>query len=393
MVNEICKYKELCGGCTYQGVPYEQQVAEKEKEVLGYLEKKKIRVGEYLGFEGSPVISAYRNKMEYTFGNMERGGEMQLGMHKKGQYLSILNIDGCQLVDPDFSRIEMAVLEFCREKGYTFYHKKSHVGLMRNLVIRKGERTGELLINIVTASGDKILETDFDEEGFCSMLRGLEPELNSEIVGILRTINDDPSDKVTAEQLKILEGRDYYNEEIMGLKFKVSAFSFFQTNIAAVERLYREAIGMVDDISGKTVYDLYCGTGTITQTLARSAKTAIGVEIVEDAVEAAKANAELNGLDNCQFIAGDVLKVLDGLNGAPEVIVVDPPRAGMNYRVLPKLTSRKPEQILYISCNPKTMVDNLAFFQENGYRIDKFKAYDNFPFTGHTESVAKLTRV
>ena len=221
----------------------------------------------------------------------------------------------------------------------------------------------------------------------------LELNLNNTIIGILHTVNDNISDTVKNEQMHVIYGRDYYMEKIMGLDFKVSAFSFFQTNVEAVERLYREALNMLEDVRGKTVFDLYCGTGTITQAMAVGAKAAVGVEIVEDAVEAACKNAELNNLDNCKFIAGDVLKVLDSITEQPDVIIVDPPRAGINYKILPKLLKYGVDEILYISCNPKTMVDNLAFMQENGYVISKMKAYDNFAFTKPVECVVLMSRV
>ena len=257
---------------------------------------------------------------------------------------------------------------------------------MRNLIVRKGERTKELLISIVTTT-----LAEFDDEAFKDMLLGL--PLENMIVGILHTYNDNISDKVTCERLETIYGRDYYRESILGLQFNVSLYSFFQTNISAVERLYTEALEMIDDVEGKTVFDLYCGTGTITQALALKARKAVGVEIVEDAVDAARANAKLNGLDNCEFIAGDVLKVIDDLTDLPDVIVVDPPRAGMNYKVLPKLLRYGVDQILYISCNPKTLMDNLLFMQENGYAVTKIKAFDNFPFTKHTESVCLIEKV
>ncbi|MCI8285190.1 MAG: 23S rRNA (uracil(1939)-C(5))-methyltransferase RlmD [Firmicutes bacterium] len=382
---EICSVKDVCGGCIYQGIEYSEQVDLKGESVKKLIEEKGIKSGRFAGIEGSPLIYSYRNKMEYTFGNLEKDGEMTLGMHKSGHYMSIITVDNCQLVDNDFNMILSAVLNFCKDKGYKHYHKKTHKGLLRNLIIRKGERTHELLINIVTST-----QFEFDDEGFKALILSL--ELDNEVVGILHTYNDNIADKVTCEKLKIIHGRDYYNEKILGLDFQVSAFSFFQTNVAAVERLYTEAIDMIDDVEGKTVFDLYCGTGTIAQYLAIRAKKTVGVEIVEDAVQAARENAKLNGLENCEFIAGDVLEVLDNIEDKPDVIVVDPPRAGMNHKVLPKLLRYGVDQILYISCNPKTLMDNLKFMEENGYMIGTIKAFDNFPFTRHTECVALITK-
>ncbi len=383
---EICRHNESCGGCIYQEMPYQDQIILKGKEVLRLLDEKGISYAKYLGIEGSPKRTAYRNKMEYTFGDEVKNGEMTLGMHKKGRFMSVVTVDECQLVDSDFNEILKATLNFCREKGYAFYHKKTHKGLMRNLIIRKGEHTGELLINAVTTS-----QRVFDGEAFADLLRAL--PLQNRIVGILHTINDRIADFVYCEKLHTIWGRDYYMEEIMTLKFRVSAFSFFQTNILAVEKLYTEAISLISDLDGKTVFDLYCGTGTIAQTLALRAKKVIGVELVEEAVEAARENARMNGLDNCEFISGDVLEVLDCLNERPDVIVLDPPRVGVHPKAFEKILNYGVKQIIYISCNPKTLVENLSFAQDSGYQTVTVKAFDNFPYTKHIECVVLMSRV
>ena len=383
---DICKHKELCGGCIHQGKPYEQQLEEKGNDVSMLISKKEIKVGEYLGIQRSPAQYRYRNKMEYTFGDTVKDGPLCLGMHRKKHFMSIVTVDECQLVPEDFNRILSAVLEFCQEKGYSFYHKKSHEGLLRHLIIRYGVRTGELLVNIVTSS-----QGEFDDKGFTEMITAL--ELDNRVVGVLRTVNDRLADAVYCEELKVLWGRDYYMEKIMGLDFKVSAFSFFQTNVEAAERLYTEAIDLIDDFEDKNVFDLYCGTGTITQALALKAKTVTGVELVSEAVEAAKENAKLNGLDNCSFIAGDVFEVLEKLDQKPDVIVVDPPRVGIHPKALEKILGYGVKQIVYISCNPKSLTDNLMYIQGNGYEVKKIKAFDNFPMTKHVESVVLLTKV
>ena len=383
---DICKHKELCGGCIHQGKPYEQQLEEKGNDVSMIISKKEIKVGEYLGIQGSPAQYRYRNKMEYTFGDTVKDGPLCLGMHRKKHFMSIVTVDECQLVPEDFNRILSAVLGFCQEKGYSFYHKKSHEGLLRHLIIRYGVRTGELLVNIVTSS-----QGEFDDKGFTEMITAL--ELDNRVVGVLRTINDRLADAVYCEELKVLWGRDYYMEKIMGLDFKVSAFSFFQTNVEAAERLYTEAINLIDDFEDKNVFDLYCGTGTITQALALKAKTVTGVELVSEAVEAAKENAKLNGLDNCSFIAGDVFEVLEKLDQKPDVIVVDPPRVGIQPKALDKILGYGVKQIVYISCNPKSLTDNLMYIQGNGYEVKKIKAFDNFPMTKHVETVCLLSKL
>ena len=362
----MCMHDEFCGGCIYQGVAYAEQLAIKEGEVRALFEEKRIRPERFDPIEGCPQQYRYRNKMEYTFGDMVKDGPMCLGMHKKKNFMSIVTVDACQLVDEDFNRILRFTLDFAMERGYHHYHKKSHKGLLRHLIIRRGIRTKELLVNIVTTRED-----GFDEAAYVEGLQDL--QLNNKIVGILRTLNDNIADKVTCEELKILYGRDYYME--------------------AVERLYSEAIALIDDFEGKTAFDLYCGTGTISQILALKAKKVIGVEIVEEAVEAAKVNASLNGLENCHFIAGDVFQVLQTVEERPEVIVVDPPRVGMSLDAVEKIAAYGVPQIVYISCNPKTLAVNLQQFEYLGYEVKYAKAFDNFPWTKHTESIVLLSKL
>ena len=350
--DRLCPAADHCGGCIYQGIDYAEQYRQKDKAVRRLLDKHDIDQSVYLGMEPAICTGGYRNKMEYTFGDLEKGGELELGMHYKGRWMSIITTDECQLVPDPFNRILRSVLEFCRSKGYRPYHRKTHEGLLRNLVVRCGARTGEILVNIVTASDGSINGDNayFDEQGFTDTLRTLDlsriveaeryspydPEHNPryEIVGIMRTINDSLADAVIDEGHKILYGRDYYNEEILGLRFKVKAFAFFQTNIDAVERLYSDVLEVVPDVSGKTVYDLYCGTGTISQLMASKAKDVYGIDIVEDSIIAARSNTELNGITNCHYICGDVKEKLDEIPEKPDVIVVDPPRVGIQDKAV-----------------------------------------------------------
>ena len=383
---ELCPHREFCGGCIHQGTAYSEQLKEKEKEVLRLLQDKGVTPEKIDPIEGCPSAFCYRNKMEYTFGDFVKDGEMTLGMHRKKNFMSIVTVDNCQLVDPDFNIILKAVLDFSVEKGYTFYHKRSHSGLLRNLIIRKGIRTGELLVNIVTTS-----EEGFDEDKFTKMLLSL--TLDNEIVGVLRTYCDSLADAVVPDSLKTLYGRDYYMEKLLGLDFKVSAFSFFQTNVEAAERLYTEALAQVDSFEGKKAFDLYCGTGTISQVLALKAREVLGIELVEEAVDAATENAALNGLDNCRFIAGDVFKVLNEVSDKPDVIVVDPPRVGIQPKALDKIISYGVNEIVYISCNPKTLAENLRYLDYYGYKCKYLKPFDNFPMTKHVECVVLMSKV
>ena len=398
---DICVHKELCGGCEFQGTAYEEQLKHKENELLSLLRRKEIVCDDVRSIEACPSIYAYRNKMEYTFGDRTKGGPLCLGMHEKGRFMSIVTVDKCMLVPPEFNTILSETLKFCEEKGYRHYHKKTHEGLLRNLIIRKGMRTGELLINIVTSS-----QGSFDEKAYESMLLKLLPPEGEgpHTVGILHTINDDIADAVKPENTAVLYGRDHYFEELCGLRFKVSAFSFFQTNVAAAERMYLEALSLIESPEGKTAFDLFSGTGTITQLLALKARKAVGVELVEEAVEAARENAAINGLENCSFYAGDVFEVLSGRktfgNGSsfsteekPDLIVVDPPRAGISPKAIEKIASYAVPEILYISCNPKTLAENLYYLQYSGYRVVSVKPYDNYGFTRHLEVVSLLKRV
>ncbi|NLD19262.1 MAG: 23S rRNA (uracil(1939)-C(5))-methyltransferase RlmD [Clostridiales bacterium] len=388
---EICRDSALCGGCVYQGVNYEEQLKNKFGEVRELLDRKSLDYGRLLDIEPASSRYGYRNKMEYTFGDMEKDGPMTLGMHKKRHFMSIVTVDDCQLVHPDFNVILRGVLEFASSKGYSPYHKKKHTGLMRHLIVRRGFRTGELLVNVVTSSSKTSAGEAFDGSGFVDMLHHL--PLENQLVGVLHTVNDRLADAVYCDELRLLWGRDYYMEEIMGLRFKVSAFSFFQTNVEAVEKLYSYAISLIDDFENKTVFDLYCGTGTITQALAGKAGKAVGIELVEEAVDAAKANAALNGIDNCQFIAGDVFKVLETVEDKPDVIVVDPPRVGMSTDTMDKIISYGVDQIVYVSCNPKSLADNLYYLQYYGYKVESVKPFDNFPGTKHVETVVLMSRV
>ena len=390
-IRELCPHDEFCGGCIYQGMSYEEQLKTKETDVSFLLKKNNVTPDKADPIEGCPSQYAYRNKMEYTFGDFVKDGETTLGMHKKGHFMSIITVDHCQLVHPDFNVILRATLDFVNEMGYPKYNKKSHTGLMRNLIVRRGVNTGEILVNIVTAS-DEASGSRFDNMAYADMILGLKLENN--VVGVLRTDCDTLADAVVPDRVTAIWGRDYYTEELLGLKFKVSAFSFFQTNVEAVTRLYSEALALIPGIEGKRVFDLYCGTGTISQIMALKAREVLGVEIVEEAVQAARENAALNGLSNCEFFAGDVYKVLEGQDfEKPDVIVVDPPRAGIQEKALDKIISYGVDEILYISCNPKTLAMNLAYFEYYGYHTVYLKPFDNFPFTKHTECICLLSKV
>ncbi|KEI97307.1 RNA methyltransferase [Clostridium botulinum A2B7 92] len=384
-IENKCPHFGQCGGCSTQYIPYEKQLQIKEEQLLKLFKSKEIKGFDFLGVEKSPEEYEYRNKMEFTFGDMEKGGDLTLGMHVKNRNFSIVTVDKCEIVDRDFRNILTTVVNYFNEKRLPKYRVMSHEGFLRNLVIRKAKNTGEILINIVTTS-----QMEFDFKEIVDML--LKVECKGEIKGILHTINDTLSDVVQVDKLEILYGRDYIIEELLGLKFKIAPEAFFQTNSKGAEKLYSIVKDFLGDASSKVVFDLYCGTGTIGQIVAPKAKKVIGVELIEEAVKAANENAKLNGLNNCEFIAGDVAKVIKDVKQKPDIIILDPPRPGVHPVALEYVIKFQPKEIIYVSCNPKTLVDDLKYLIDNGYKLEKVKGMDMFPHTPHVETVVRLSK-
>lgn len=391
----VCSIFPECGGCMYQTMSYENQLEMKAKQIQSLIDQA-VKAGgqvdeqgnpDYIfeGIKGSPREFAYRNKMEFSFGDAYKDGPLTLGLHKKGSTYDVLNALDCKLVHQDMNEILKCVLEYCQEQGYDYYHKMQHVGFLRHLLLRRGNTTGEILVNLVTTSQ---VEADFEE----LKDRLLSLTLEGKIVGFLHIINDALSDVVKSDEMRILYGKDYFYEEILGLRFKITPFSFFQPNSYGAEVLYETAREYIGDTKDMTVFDLYSGTGTISQILAAVAKEVIGVEIVEEAVLAAEENARLNGIGNCRFIAGDVLKVLDGIQEKPDFIVLDPPRDGIHPKALPKILEYGVEKMVYISCKPTSLARDLEMFLEKGYRVEKVCCVDQFCQTVHVETVVLLGR-
>ena len=380
----VCPHFGICGGCFYQTVSYENQLKIKEGMVRDLL-KDYVNDDIWEEIKGSPKVHGYRNKMEFSFGDEVKDGPLALGMHKKNTFHDIVNITDCQIVDNDYNLIVKCALNIAQQMELPFYHKMRHEGYFRHLVVRRAESSGDILVNIVTTSQ---VEADLTK------LRDalLELPLSGKIIGILHTTNDSLADVVQADKIDILYGQDYFYEEILGLKFKISPFSFFQTNTLGAEVLYKTARDFVGETKDKVIFDLYSGTGTIAQMLAPVAKKVVGVEIVEEAVEAAKVNAELNGLDNCEFIAGDVLKVVDELEDKPDFIVLDPPRDGIHPKAIQKIIDFGVEQMVYISCKPTSLARDLEVFEAAGYKVKRATAVDQFPNTVHIETVVLLSQ-
>ena len=380
-----CPHFGACGGCTYQNLPYEKQVEMKEAQIHAMMDA--AVDGDYIweGVKESPVREAYRNKMEFSFGDEYKEGPLALGMHKRGSFHDIVNVTECKIVDEDFRRILKAVLEFATDTGLPYYHRMRHTGFFRHLLVRKAVRTGEILIDLVTTS-----ETQLDEAGLVEKLTGL--SYDGKLAGILHTTNNSLADVVKDEGTRILYGQDYFYEELLGLKFKITPFSFFQTNSLGAEVLYEAARSYIGETKDKVIFDLYSGTGTIAQILAPVAKKVVGVEIVEEAVEAAKENAALNGLDNCTFWAGDVLKVIDDLGEVPDLIVLDPPRDGVHPKALEKIIDFGVERMVYIACKPTSLARDLELLQGRGYQVERIGCVDLFPGTYHVETVVLLSQ-
>ena len=382
--NERCEHFGKCGGCVYQTVSYDERLKMEEttvKEILGPVIKTDY---DWEGIIGSPVSSEYRNKMEYSFGDEIKDGPIALGLHKRNSMYDIVTVTECKIVDNDYRKILKCVYDYALEKKLTYYHKMKHEGYLRHLLVRKAVKTGQILVDIVTTTVN-----DIPMDELADRLKAL--SLDGEIVGFLHTYNDSVADAVINEKTDIVYGRDYIEEELLGLKFKITAFSFFQTNSLGAEVLYSKARDYVGTTKDKVIFDLYSGTGTIAQILAPVAKKVIGVEIIPEAVNAAKINAGINGLDNCEFIADDVLNALDNIKDKPDFIVLDPPRDGINPKALKKIIDYGVDSMVYISCKPTSLARDLVMLQESGYEVKKGCCIDMFPNTGHVETVVKLS--
>ena len=403
-MDALCRHAGVCGGCAYQGVPCHEQLGIKNKAVLEHLAGNGIAPREYRPVRQTGELFGYRNKMEYSFGDDVKGGPMTLGLHRKGSYMSVINTDGCLIVPEAFNRIRDAVLRWACASGHGFHHKRSHSGFLRSLVLRRGERTGELLVNLVTTSEEELDEAAFCEAVFASIDNnndyvnlcpgsGLPPiqGKSDTLTGILHTINDRRSDVVACDSVRTLYGRDHYYDELLGFSFRVGPFSFFQTNTSAVESMFEEALAFIPETGLRDVYDIYCGTGAISLFLARSARRVTGIELAEDSVISARENAERNDVKNAVFICGDAFEEMNRLP-APDLLVLDPPRMGLHPKALKRVVEYDLPAILYISCNPKTFAANAAVLKSAGYGVSVLGAYDNFPFTKHIELAALLEK-
>ena len=391
----LCPHFGKCGGCTYQKISYDRQLEMKASLVKGLLDEACEALGKEpdYRFEGilpSPMEEGYRNKMEFTFGDECKDGPFALGLHQKGSFMNIVNVTDCHLIHPDMNLVRNTIRDYFQpfyEAGQvSFYNHRSHQGWLRHLLLRRAAATGEILAALVTTS-------QMDPETSQKMLDELTERLKmldveGTITGILHITNDSLADIIQSDKTDILFGRDYIMEEVLGLKFRISVFSFFQTNTKGAEVLYAKAREYASFAHGM-LYDLYSGTGTITQLMADAVEEAVGVEIVKEAVEAAKENAALNGISNVRFIAADVLAALDDLP-KPDSLILDPPREGINPKALGKILRYGVDNVVYVSCKPTSLGRDLRGFFAAGYQLKKACCVDMFPETEHVETVCCL---
>lgn len=381
----ICDHFDLCGGCKSLDVPYQKQVSEKTEKVKQYFKELGIKDFPLSKVIKSPKIYEYRNNMELSFGDLEIEGELQLGMHLKGKQYDVVTIDGCYLIDSDFRKIIETIVNYFRNTDLKKYHVKLKEGYLRHLKIRKGLNTGEILVNLITTS-----QKNPDLSKLVQLLKNI--DFKGKLVGFLHTINDDYADAVKIGEIETYYGRDYFYEKLFDFKFKISSLSFFQVNTKAAEKLYNVVTDHFKDDQEKEIYDLYSGTGSLSQIISPYVKKVTGIEIDESAVKHARENMKINNIDNCEFIQGDVREILGKEKKNVDKIVVDPPRPGLHSEVITSIVDISPEEIVYVSCNPKTQARDIQKIMYNGYHIVDFKLVDMFPHTPHIESVALIAK-
>lgn len=377
-----CDQFDRCGGCISQHISLERQREIKVLEVADLFGKQGIILNE-LRISGSTEVFGYRNKVEYNFGDSFKGGPLELGFYERNMGRNVLPTENCLLVHEDLRKIRREIHGFALEKGYKHYNVMQREGFLRHLVLRVGHNTGEMMVNLVTTT-QETLNLDFVE-------RLLNLQLEGEIVSILHTENDSLSNIVYCDKTNLLYGREYIEEKLLDKTFRISPFSFFQTNTSGAEVLFTRLKELVGKREGY-LYDLYCGTGTIGLILSDQARGIFGVEIIEEAVEAARENARRNGVDNARYFCADVKDLSLMEEEPPELIVLDPPRSGLHPKVVRDLLELSPRELFYVSCNPKTLLRDILLFREGGYRLEKMELVDLYPHTPHIETIALLQK-
>lgn len=413
-VSPICTHFTVCGGCKWQHIPYDMQLAAKDQVVRDAMERLgKVEIGEYLPILGSKETQRYRNKLEFTFshkrwllpgeisdellqsrrdeeGNILPYTEPGLGFHIPGMFDKVLNIDLCHLGSKLSDDIRLFIRDYClaQPEKYPFFDLRNQEGLMRTLMIRTTS-IGESMVVVVFYQEDELARVEL-----LDAIRSRFPE----ITALLYVINGKANDTITDQEIHTHSGRGYIEEDMEGLRFRIGPKSFYQTNSEQAYELYKVAREFADLTGEEFVYDLYTGTGTIANFIARSARQVVGIEYVPEAIEDAKLNSQVNGIDNTLFYAGDMKDILTddfiAQHGLPDVIITDPPRAGMHEDVVATILRAQPRRIVYVSCNPATQARDLAMLTANGeYKITKSRAVDMFPHTHHIENVVALDRI
>lgn len=394
----FCEHFGICGGCKWQILPYSEQLKFKQKQVTDNLTRiGKIELPEIMPILGSEKTKFYRNKLEFTFSNKkwltleqinsdETFDNMNaLGFHIPGMFDKVLDISKCWLQDDISNKIRNFVRYYCNEKGYTFFDLRNKGGMMRNIIVRTST-TGELMLIVVFYENARK-----EREALLDAIANEFPQISS----LLYIINEKANDTITDQIVLNWKGNDFIYEEMEGLNFKIGPKSFYQTNSEQAYNLYKITRDFAQLTSNELVYDLYTGTGTIANFVARQAKKVVGIEYVEDAIEDAKVNSECNGIENTLFYAGDMKDILtqDFINehGRPDVIITDPPRAGMHEDVIDAILFAEPQRIVYVSCNPATQARDLSLLDAK-YKVTKVQPVDMFPHTHHVENVVLLEK-
>lgn len=394
----FCEHFGVCGGCKWQNLPYEEQLKYKNNQVADNLERiGKVELPEINPILGAPKASFYRNKLEYTFSNKRWLTEAEIstdkefshknavGFHIPGMFDKVLDINKCWLMDDIQNNIRNSIRKFCLDNDYSFFDLRNKEGLMRTLVVRNTS-IGEWMVIVV------FYEDDIEKRE--KLMKFIENEY-PQITSLLYIINQKANDTITDQEVIVWSGRDHIFEEMEGLKFKIGPKSFFQTNSEQAYHLYEIAREFAQLTGPEVVYDLYTGTGTIANFIARNAKKVVGIEYVEEAIEDAKVNSELNGISNTLFFAGDMKDVLNEdfieFYGEPDVIITDPPRAGMHDDVINAILLAEPKRIVYVSCNPSTQARDLSLLDVK-YKVTRVQPVDMFPQTHHVENVVLLER-
>lgn len=393
----FCSHFGVCGGCKWQNLPYEEQIKYKQKQVWDNLTHlAKIELPEISPILGSSKTQYYRNKLEFTFSDKawltaeqmnipdEEKPHNALGFHIPGMFDKVLHINECYLQDDLSNRIRNTIFTYCEQNNIPFYNLRTRDGVMRNIIVRNSVTTGEWMVIIVFALPDN--------EAINGVMNHV-AEKFPEITSLLYIINQKCNDTIGDQDINVFRGKDFMIETMEDLKFKVGPKSFYQTNTLQAYELYKVARKFAGLTGTELVYDLYTGTGTIANFVAKHCRKVIGIEYVPEAIEDAKVNAELNGLDNTLFYAGDMKDILNTefieKHGRPDVIITDPPRAGMHEDVIKTILFAAPKTIVYVSCNPATQARDLQMLDAQ-YKVEAIQPVDMFPHTHHVENVVKL---